>query len=174
MISVVTPLKEKDLKNLRAGDEVLISGLIYTARDEAHQRFVEALKRKEKLPVELEGNIIFYAGPTPAKAGKVVGSIGPTTSGRLDVYTPLLLELGLKGMIGKGKRSLKVKEAIEKYGAVYFIAIGGAAAFLSQFVKKAEVVAYEDLGPEAVYKLEVENFPVIVGIDLQGNDVYER
>ncbi|MDP3013463.1 MAG: Fe-S-containing hydro-lyase [Candidatus Subteraquimicrobiales bacterium] len=174
MISVVTPLKEKDLKNLSAGDEVLISGLIYTARDEAHQRFVEALKRKEKLPLKLEGQILFYASPTPAKTGKVVGSIGPTTSGRLDVYTPLLLELGLKGMIGKGKRSLKVKEAIKKYRAVYFIAIGGAAAFLSQFVKKAEVVAYEDLGPEAVYKLEVKDFPVIVGIDTLGNDIYER
>lgn len=174
MICLKTPLKEENLKNLQAGDEVLINGIIYTARDEAHRRFVETLKRKEKLPVDLEGCILFYAGPAPARPGRAIGSIGPTTSGRLDIHTPLLLAQGLKGMIGKGKRSNEVKEAIKKHKAVYFIAIGGAAALLSQFIKKAKVVAYEDLGPEAVYELEVENFPVIVGIDLQGNDVYER
>ena len=170
---IKTPLDDKKIKGLKAGDKVLITGTVYTARDVAHKRFIEALDKGAKLPVNLKNQIIFYAGPTPAKPGMVIGSCGPTTSYRMDDYTPKLLEVGLKGMIGKGRRSKEVVESIKKNGAVYFVAVGGAAVFLSRAVKKSEVVAYSDLGAGAVRELEVEDFPVIVGVDSSGNDIYE-
>jgi fumarate hydratase subunit beta len=155
-----------------AGENVEITGIIYTARDQAHKRIVSAIENSEPLPFELAGQIIYYAGPSPAPEGKPTGSIGPTTSGRMDVFTPLLLDNGLKGMIGKGPRSNEVKESIKQNGAVYFAATGGVAALLATFVKKSEVIAYDDLGPEAVYRLEVEKFPVVVAIDSRRNDFY--
>ena len=169
-----TPLSEADIYTLKIGDRVLLSGVVYTARDQTHKRLVEALKKGKHLPFPLKGQVLFYAGPTPASAGKVVGSIGPTTASRLDSYTPLLLERGLKGMIGKGSRSPEVKEAIKENSAVYFLAVGGAGAYLAEYVKKAEVIAYEDLGPEAVYKLEVRDFPVIVAIDAFSSDLFQE
>ncbi|HIE48055.1 TPA: Fe-S-containing hydro-lyase [Candidatus Bipolaricaulota bacterium] len=169
-----TPLSEEVVMSLRAGDRVLLSGLIYTARDAAHKRMLQMLKRAEALPIELKGQVIYYAGPSPAPPGRPVGSIGPTTSGRMDPYTPRLLELGLKGMIGKGNRSSEVKDALKRYKAVYFGATGGAAALLAQRVKRAEVVAFEDLGPEAIRALEVEDFPLVVLNDPYGGDLYEE
>lgn len=169
-----TPLNGKDIANLKTGEQVSLSGVIYTARDAAHKRMVEALEKGEPLPIDIMGQVIYYVGPTPAKPGQVIGSAGPTTSSRMDAYTPRLLEAGLKGMIGKGKRSPEVKEAIKKHKAVYFAAAGGAGALLSKRIKKAEIVAYEDLGPEAIYRLEVEDFPVIVVNDIFGNDLYEE
>jgi len=169
-----TPLKEEDILSLRAGDKVLITGEIYTARDAAHKRLVELLERGEKLPIDLKGRIIYYVGPSPAKPGQVIGSAGPTTSYRMDKYTPALLKEGLKATIGKGMRSKEVREALREYKAVYFVAVGGAGALLSKRIKKAEVVAYEDLGPEAIRKLEVEDFPVIVGNDAFGGDIFEE
>lgn len=160
--------------SLRAGERVLLSGVIYTARDEAHRRMVYALERGDQLPFELAGQVIYYAGPCPARPGHVIGSLGPTTSGRMDPYTPRLLEAGLAGMIGKGERSQAVVDAMVRYGAVYFVAIGGAGALLSKTVKKASCIAYEDLGPEAVYQLEIEEFPVIVGIDAAGRQVQRQ
>ncbi len=160
------------IENLKAGDLVLISGVIYTARDAAHKRIVEALNKGEKPPIELKGQIIYYAGPAPAKPGKPIGSVGPTTSYRMDPYAPRLLAEGLKGMIGKGTRSKEVIEAIKKYKGVYFGAVGGAAAYLARCVKSAEVVAYEDLGPEAIRRLVVEDFPAFVVNDVYGNDLY--
>ncbi len=160
------------IEELRAGDFVLISGVIYTARDAAHKRIVEAIERGEKPPIELEGQVIYYAGPAPAKPGKPIGSVGPTTSYRMDPYAPKLLEYGLKGMIGKGSRNKEVIEAIKKYKGVYFGAVGGAAAYLARCVKEAEVVAYEDLGPEAIRRLVVEDFPAFVVNDIYGNDLY--
>lgn len=168
------PLDTETISSLKAGDFVYISGTIYTARDAAHKRMSEALAGKGALPIELKNNIIYYLGPSPAREGRVIGSAGPTTSGRMDKYTPALLDLGLKGMIGKGRRSKEVKEAVVRNGCVYFAAIGGAGALLSKAIKASEVVAYEDLGPEAVRKLEVENFPVIVVMDADGNDLYEK
>lgn len=170
---ITTPLSDADIKNLRAGDRVSISGVIYTGRDAAHKNLVNAVKAGEPLPVDFKDQIIFYVGPTPAKPGKPIGSCGPTTSGRMDSYTPVLLELGLKGMIGKGPRSKEVIEAMRKHGAVYFAAIGGAGAVIARSVKKSEIVAYPELGPEAVYRLEVEDFPCIVAIDAEGNNLYE-
>lgn len=170
---ITTPLKEEEIKNLKAGDYVYITGTIYTARDAAHKRMYEGLKRKEILPIELENNIIYYMGPSPAREGQIIGSAGPTTSSRMDKYTPELIRLGLKGMIGKGKRSEQVKEAIIKNKAVYFAAIGGAGALLSKCILSSKVIAYEDLGTEAIRKLEVKNFPVIVVIDTEGNNLYE-
>lgn len=167
------PITDSDAKSLRAGDYVYITGTIYTARDAAHQRMAETLAAGRPLPVELTNNMIYYMGPSPARTGRPIGSAGPTTASRMDKYAPKLLDLGLKGMIGKGKRSLAVKEAIVRNGAVYFAAVGGAGALLSQRIRSAEVIAYEDLGTEAVHRLEVENFPVIVVIDSQGNDLYE-
>jgi len=152
---------------------VLISGVIYSARDAAHSLLFEMIKRGEELPIELEGQIIYYVGPCPAKPGRAIGSAGPTTSGRMDLYTPLLLERGLKGMIGKGERSKEVVDAIVKYGAVYFGAIGGAGALLADSIKESKIVAFEELGPEAVYRFKVENFPAIVVIDKDGNDLYK-
>lgn len=173
MKKITTPLKSEVIQELKAGERVSLSGVIYTARDAAHKRLVEAYLAGEKLPINLENQIIYYVGPCPAKPGRVIGSAGPTTSGRMDPYTPLLIrELGLKGMIGKGSRSQEVIEAMKEKGAVYFLAIGGAGALLAQKIKKAEIVAYEDLGPEAIYRLEIEDFPLIVGIDCRGQNAY--
>lgn len=170
---VYTPLTDETVKGLKAGDRVLLNGVIYTGRDAAHKRLVEMMERGEKLPLELEGQIIYYVGPCPAKPGKVIGSAGPTTSGRMDAYAPRLMEKGLKGMIGKGIRNDKVVDLIIKNNAVYFAAIGGAGALLAESIIKAKVLAFDDLGPEAVYELTVENFPVTVVIDSQGNDLYK-
>lgn len=170
---IKAPLSAQDAKELNAGDYIYITGTIYTARDAAHKRMQEALERGEKLPLEMENNIIYYMGPSPAREGRPIGSAGPTTASRMDKYAPALLDLGLKGMIGKGKRSQAVKDAIVRNGSVYFAAVGGAGALLAQSIKASEVIAYDDLGTEAIRKLEVENFPVIVVIDAKGNDLYE-
>lgn len=169
-----TPLTADDLKDLKAGDDVYITGYIYTARDAAHERLVNLLDEGKELPFDVEGAIIYYVGPAPAKPGHALGSAGPTTSYRMDSYTPQLLDAGLKGMIGKGKRDQEVKDSIVKNGATYFAAIGGAAALIAQSVKSAEIVAYEDLGAEAIRKLYVEDFPVTVINDSQGNDLYQQ
>ena len=171
--NIRVPLEKKEIEQLQAGDYVYLSGIIYTARDAAHKRMYEALKKGEKLPIELEGNILYYLGPSPARKGQIIGSAGPTTSSRMDKYTPDMLDLGLKGMVGKGKRSPEVIEAIKRNGAVYFAAVGGAGALLSKCIRKAEVVAYDDLGTEAIRKLEIEDLPVIVVIDQKGNNLYE-
>lgn len=170
---ITAPLQEDEIRELRAGDYVFITGTIYTARDAAHKRMKEALEAGESLPFDVNGNVIYYMGPSPAREGRPIGSAGPTTASRMDRYAPELLDLGLKCMIGKGKRTQEVKDAIVRNGAVYFAAVGGAGALLSQRIKSSEVIAYEDLGTEAVRKLEVENFPVIVVIDSQGNNLYE-
>lgn len=170
---VKAPLSAQDTKGLKAGDYVYITGTVYTARDAAHKRMYEALEHGEKLPLDLENNIIYYMGPSPAREGRVIGSAGPTTASRMDKYTPTLLDLGLKGMIGKGKRSDAVKDAIVRNGAVYFAAVGGAGALLAQSIKSSKVIAYDDLGTEAIRELEVEDFPVIVVIDTEGRDLYQ-
>lgn len=167
------PFTQEVVDDLKAGDYVYISGTIYTARDAAHLRMYETMNEGEEIPISLQDNVIYYLGPTPAREGQVIGSAGPTTSSRMDKYTPLLLKNGLKGMIGKGKRSDAVIDAMKEYGAVYFAAVGGAGALLAQCIKKAEVIAYDDLGTEAIRKLEVENLPVIVVIDRHGNNMYE-
>ena len=172
-IRIEAPIKDTSvIEELKAGDFVLISGVIYTARDAAHKRIVEALERGENPPFDLEGQVIYYAGPAPAKPGRPIGSVGPTTSYRMDPYAPRLLKAGLKGMIGKGSRSKEVIEAIKKYKGIYFGAVGGAAAYLARCVKSAEVIAYEDLGPEAIRRLIVEDFPAFVVNDIYGNDLY--
>jgi fumarate hydratase subunit beta len=173
-INIKTPLDEDTISKLRAGDQVFITGVIYTARDAAHKRLVEALDKGEKLPFDLTNQTVYYMGPSPAKPGQAIGSAGPTTSGRMDSYAPRLMAAGLKGMIGKGNRSQAVKDAIKKYKAVYFAAIGGAGALISKSIKKAEVIAYDDLGAEAIRRLEVENFPATVINDIQGGDLYEQ
>ncbi|OGN91739.1 MAG: fumarate hydratase [Chloroflexi bacterium RBG_13_48_17] len=173
-INIKTPLDEETISKLKAGDQVFITGTIYSARDSAHKRLVEALDKGEKLPFDLTNQAVYYMGPSPAKPGQVIGSAGPTTSGRMDSYAPRLMAAGLKGMIGKGNRSQAVKDAIKKYKAVYFAAIGGAGALISKSIKKAEVIAYEDLGAEAIRRLEVENFPVTVINDIYGGDLYEQ
>ncbi len=173
-LQITSPLQPEVIEKLRVGDQVLISGVIYTARDAAHKRLVQALDKGEKLPFDVAGQTLYYMGPSPARPGQVIGSAGPTTSGRMDTYTPRLLAQGLKGMIGKGSRSAAVKEAIQKNKAVYFAAIGGAGALVAKTIKKAEVVAYEDLGAEAIMRLEVENFPAIVINDIYGADLYEE
>ncbi len=170
---ITTPLTAEKTKELRAGDNVLISGVIYTGRDAAHKRLVELVQEGKELPVDLRDQIIYYVGPAPAKPGQAIGSAGPTTSYRMDAYAPTLLDLGLKGMIGKGKRSDEVVASMMKNEAVYFGAIGGAGALLSKCIKKAEVVCYEDLGAEAIRRLEVENLPATVIIDSLGNNLYE-
>ena len=170
---VNVPFSKEDAAALKAGDYVYLTGTIYTARDAAHKRMQEALDAGEALPVEIAGNVIYYMGPSPAREGRPIGSAGPTTASRMDRYTPELLDLGLGAMIGKGRRSEAVREAVIRNGAVYFAAIGGAGALLSKSIKAAEVVAYEDLGTEAIRKLRVENFPVIVCMDSRGNDLYE-
>lgn len=170
---IKAPLSAQDAKELNAGDYVYITGTVYTARDAAHKRMYEALEKGEKLPLDMENNIIYYMGPSPAREGRPIGSAGPTTASRMDKYAPSLLDLGLKGMIGKGKRSDAVKEAIVRNGSVYFAAVGGAGALLAQSIKSSEVIAYDDLGTEAIRKLEVENLPVVVVIDKDGNNLYE-
>lgn len=166
------PLSDEDARSLRAGDYVYLTGVIYTARDAAHKRMYETLDRGEELPIEMKNNVIYYLGPTPARPGHVIGSAGPTTSSRMDKYAPRLLDLGLKGMVGKGKRTQDVIDAVVRNGAVYFAAVGGAGALLSKCIKKADVVAYDDLGTEAIRRLEVENLPVIVVIDSLGTNLY--
>ena len=173
-IRLKTPLSDADVENLKAGDKVLITGVIYTGRDAAHKRLTDLLKEGKPLPVDLKGQIIYYVGPAPAKPGHAIGSAGPTTSGRMDAYSPKLMEIGLKGMIGKGLRKKEVIEAMKKYKAVYLAATGGAGALLAKSVKKAQIVAYEDLGPEAINRLEVVDFPVIVVNDTKGNDLYQQ
>ena len=168
------PLSEGVIKNLKAGDEVLFYGVIYAARDAAHKRMVEALEKGQDLPFDIRGQIIYFMGPSPAKPGQVIGAAGPTTSGRMDGYSPYLMAEGLKGMIGKGNRSPEVKEAMKKYQAVYFAAIGGAGALISKSIKRAEVIAYEDLGAEAIIRLEVEGFPATVINDIYGGDLYQE
>jgi fumarate hydratase subunit beta len=172
-MKLTTPFKDSDLQKLKAGDTVKISGVIYTARDAAHARLVKLLEEGKELPFDPKGQVIYYVGPTPPKPGAVIGSAGPTTSYRMDPYAPKMIEAGLKGMIGKGSRSEEVKEAIKKHKAVYFAAVGGAAALIAKSIKKAEIIAYDDLGAEAVRKLEVEDFPAIVINDIYGNDLYE-
>lgn len=167
------PISDEDVKKLKAGDYVYLTGTIYTARDAAHKRMQETLDKGEQLPIKLENNMIYYMGPSPAREGRPIGSAGPTTASRMDKYAPSLLDLGLKGMIGKGKRSQEVLEAITRNKAVYFAAVGGAGALLSKSIIKSEVIAYEELGTEAIRKLEVEKLPVIVVIDSQGNNLYE-
>ncbi len=171
---LTTPLSDEDVKNLQSGDNVLLTGTIYTGRDAAHERLVKLLEKGEELPVDLKGQVIYYVGPAPAKPGKVIGSAGPTTSYRMDPYTPVLLEAGLKGMIGKGSRSQEVIDSISENNGVYFAAVGGAAALISQSIKEAEVVAYEDLGTEAIRRLKVEDLPLIVVNDASGQDLYQQ
>lgn len=171
-IRITAPLTDAVIDKLKAGDKVLITGVMYTARDAAHKRLIELLNAGKELPLELKGQIIYYVGPTPEKPGEVIGSAGPTTSGRMDAYTPRLIELGLKGMVGKGARSKEVKEAIAKHKAVYMAAVGGAAALIRRSIKKAEIIAYEDLGPEAIRRLEVVDFPAIVVNDVHGGDLF--
>ncbi len=172
-IKINIPVDDPEIiKNLKAGEEVLLTGRMLTARDAAHKRLIDLLDKGEPLPVDLDGACVYYVGPSPARPGNVIGSAGPTTSGRVDPYTPKLLERGLKLMIGKGKRNDAVKEAIKKYGAAYLAATGGAAALLADRIKAARVVAYEDLGPEAIRELEVEDFPVVVVNDASGGDAY--
>ena len=173
MKKIKTPLQDEQIKNLKVGEEVLLSGTIYTARDQAHKRLVRAINQKKRLPVDLTGQVIYYCGPTPAPKGKVIGSCGPTTSSRMDEFTLALLKAGLKAMIGKGRRSSEVATAIKKYRAVYFLTYAGCGALLSNFVKEARVVAYPELGPEAMYRLLVEDFPLIVGIDNKGKSIYK-
>ncbi|MCX6357882.1 MAG: Fe-S-containing hydro-lyase [Candidatus Aureabacteria bacterium] len=173
-IEITTPLTDAIVKKLRTGDNVLITGTIYTARDAAHKRLVEAVDKGEKPPIEMKGQIFYYAGPSPAPPGKPIGSVGPTTSYRMDAFAPKTMELGLKGMIGKGPRSEEVIEAMKKHGAVYFAAVGGAGALLAKCVKAAKPVAYSDLGAEAITELTVEKFPAIVATDSRGNDLYQR
>ncbi len=172
-MKLTLPLTREAARELRVGDSCLLSGVIYTARDAAHKRLCDALDRGEELPLELKNAVIYFVGPTPAKPGQVIGSAGPTTSYRMDAYSPRLIALGQTGMIGKGKRSAEVIEAMKEYGAVYFGAIGGCGALISKCIKSCEVIAYPDLGPEAVHRLQVEDFPVMVIIDANGNNLYE-
>lgn len=169
---IALPISDQDLEELKAGDAVLLSGTIYTARDAAHKRIVELIQEGKELPIDLQNASIYYVGPTPNKEGQVIGSAGPTTSSRMDAYTPLLLERGLKVMVGKGKRSDAVKESIVQNKAIYFVACGGAGALLSHAIIKSEVIAFDDLLSEAIRKLEIKDFPCFVGIDIRGNDIY--
>jgi fumarate hydratase subunit beta len=171
---VALPLTDEAVADLRSGDNVLLTGVMYVARDSAHKRLVEALEAGRPLPFDIAGQTIYYMGPSPAKPGHVIGSAGPTTSGRMDAYSPRLMEVGLKGMIGKGMRSSAVKEAIKKHRAVYFAALGGAGALISKAIKKSQVVAYEELGAEALLRVEVEDFPAVVINDIYGGDTYEE
>jgi fumarate hydratase subunit beta len=168
-----TPLTKDKVQTLKAGDSVLISGTIYTGRDAAHKKMIDALSRGEELPFDIRDQIIYYVGPSPEKPGQVIGSAGPTTSGRMDLYAPKLISLGLTGMIGKGFRTPEVVNSMKEHGAVYFAAIGGAGAYIAKCIKAAEVIAYPELGPEAVRKLTVEKLPAIVAIDAEGNNIYE-
>ncbi len=167
---MITPIKIQDIEDLKAGDEVLLSGMIYIARDQAHKRMIHCKKK----PFDLKGQVIYYCGPTKTPKGKVIGACGPTTSSRMDAFTPALLRGGLKGTIGKGGRSKEVIAAIKKYKAVYFLAPAGCGALVSKYVRRAKVIAFKELGPEAVFKLEVEDFPLIVGIDSRGRSIYDK
>jgi fumarate hydratase subunit beta len=171
-IRISAPLTDAAVEKLKAGDRVLITGVMYTARDAAHKRLIELLNAGKELPLDLKGQIIYYVGPTPEKPGEVIGSAGPTTSGRMDAYTPRLIELGLKGMVGKGARNKEVRDSIVAHKAVYMAAVGGAAALIRRSIKKAEIIAYEDLGPEAIRRLEVVDFPAIVVNDIYGGDLF--
>ena len=172
-INITVPMSRETARSLKAGDSVLLSGVIYTARDAAHKRLCELAAQGKELPLDVKDGVIYFVGPTPAKPGEVIGSAGPTTAYRMDAYSPTLIHLGLTGMIGKGKRNGTVVNAMKECGAVYFGAIGGCGALLSRCIKKAEIIAYEDLGAEAIRRLEVENFPVVVIIDSEGNNLYE-
>lgn len=174
IMRITSPVDSKVIDKLTAGTQVLISGVIYSARDAAHQRLVQALDKGEKLPFDPAGQTIYYMGPSPARPGQVIGSAGPTTSSRMDVYTPRLIAAGIRAMIGKGNRSPAVREAIKKHKAIYFAAIGGAGAVLAKTIKRAEVIAYEDLGAEAVLRLTVEDFPAVVANDIHGGDLFEQ
>jgi len=171
---ITSPIEAEAINKLRIGTRVLISGVVYTARDAAHQKLVQVLNRGDSLPFDLKGQTLYYMAPSPARQGQVIGSAGPTTSGRMDIYTPSLIATGLRAIIGKGNRSTEVKEAIKKYKAVYFVTIGGAGALLSRAIKKAEVVAYEDLAAEAIMRLEVADFPAIVANDAYGGDLFQQ
>ncbi len=173
MKRINTPLTKIEIEGLRVGQRVALSGIIYTARDQAHKRLAETIHKNKKTPIDLKGQIIYYCGPTPAPRGKIIGSSGPTTSSRMDEFTPALLKKGVLAMIGKGRRSRQVIQAIKKYKAVYFLTYAGCGALLSKYVKKNESVAYKDLGPEAIYKLEVRDFPLIVGIDVKGRSIFK-
>jgi fumarate hydratase subunit beta len=173
-VTLTTPLTDEMVSSLKIGDKVFLNGVIYSARDAAHKRLIDLLETGKPLPFEIRGQVIYYVGPSPAKPGRVIGAAGPTTSYRMDPYAPRLMELGLKGMIGKGKRSSAVKEAMVKYKAVYLGATGGAGALISRAIKAAEVIAYEELGPEAIRRLTVENFPAVVINDTYGGDLYEE
>lgn len=174
MIKLKAPLIEKDLRLLKVGDEVLLSGIIYTARDQAHKRLVETIKKGKRLPFDLRGQTIYYCGPTGTPKGKIIGSCGPTTSSRMDAFTSVLLKKGLSGMIGKGRRSQEVVSAIKESKSIYFLAPAGCGALLAESVKKSSVVAYSDLGPEKILKLEIKDFPLIVGIDSNGGNIYGK
>jgi fumarate hydratase subunit beta len=174
MKKIELPIKKSDVAKLKCGDEVLLSGVIYTARDQAHKRMYECIQKRKKLPINLEGNIVYYCGPTPASKKRAIGACGPTTSKRMDEFTSRLLSKGLVAMIGKGNRSKEVIKAIKKYKGVYFIAPAGAGAYLALRVKRSRKIAYFDLGPEAIYKLTIKDFPVIVGIDSRGRNIYEN
>ena len=171
--NITVPMTEEEARALKSGDSVLISGTVYTARDAAHKRMDETIKRGEKLPFDVKDNVIYYMGPSPARPGRAIGSAGPTTASRMDRYAPKLLDMGLRGIIGKGKRTDELKEAVMRNGAVYFAAVGGAGALLSKAIVSSEVIAYDDLGTEAIRKLEVRDFPAIVVMDSEGNDLYK-
>jgi fumarate hydratase subunit beta len=171
---ITSPFNDKTIEGLKAGDQVLISGVMYVGRDAAHKRLVEALNKGDKMPFDVKGQVIYYMGPSPTKPGNVIGSAGPTTSGRMDAYTPRMLEAGLKGMVGKGLRTKDVKDAIKKYKAVYLASVGGAAALIAKCIVKSEIIAYEELGPEALLRIEVKDFPAIVINDMYGGDLYEE
>ena len=171
---IMAPFIKEEIINLKSGDYVYVTGTIYSARDAAHKRMIETLERGEELPLPLQDNVIYYMGPSPARQGQAIGSAGPTTASRMDKYTPVLLDLGLRGMIGKGKRSAEVKATMVKNKAIYLAAVGGAGALLSKCIIKSEIIAYEDLGTEAIRKMEVKDFPAVVVIDTQGNDLYEQ
>lgn len=171
-MKISLPLTQEKVRMLKVGDVVGLTGTIYTARDAAHKRLIELIHQKKPLPFELQDSVVYYVGPTPTKPGQIIGSAGPTTASRMDGYTPTLLDLGLKGMIGKGGRSGAVIDAMKKNGAIYFAAVGGAAALLTEHIKKCEIIAFNDLGPEAIHKLEIEDFPVIVAIDCQGKSLF--
>ncbi len=170
---IYIPFRKETIRNLQVGDRVLLTGIIYTARDQAHKRLIEAINKNKKIPIDFKGAVIYYCGPTPAARGKIIGSSGPTTSSRMDEFTPPLLKKGVLAMIGKGRRSSQAIQAIKRYQAVYFLTYAGCGALLSKYVKKNEPVAYQDLGPEAIYKLEVRDFPLIVGIDTKGRSIYD-
>ncbi len=174
MLNITSPIDAEAIEKLTVGTKVLISGVIYTARDAAHHRLIQALDKADRLPFDLSGQTLYYMGPSPARPDYIIGSAGPTTSARMDIYTPRLIAAGIKAMIGKGNRSPEVKEAIKRYKAVYFVTIGGAGALLAKSIKQVEVVAYEELGAEAILWLNVDNFPAIVANDIYGNDLFEQ